>query len=75
MSDRKSLEEYKAAYPTHCYWCGGLLDGPPSSDEELQEMLDEHDRLFPGESMDTSCVICDPCFLAHCPGGKKISMN
>lgn len=75
MRSRKTLEQIRRAYPASCYWCGETLDGPPPTDEELHEMLDEHDRLFPGEPLETSTVICDPCFLAHCPGGRKISMN
>ena len=72
---RHDLDAYRASYPKTCFKCGAPLDGPPESDEELQEMLDEHARLFPGEAIDTSCVICDLCFHTYCPGGKRIGLN
>lgn len=73
-TDKESLAKYREAYPTECYWCGEEL-GPPPGDEELRVQIEEHDRLFPGQPIEARTVICDPCFLAHCPGGEKISMN
>ena len=74
-TDKQSLAAYRETYPTECFWCGRELEGPPPGDEELAAMIEEHDRLFPGEPLETGTVICDPCFLAHCPGGNRISMN
>jgi len=68
------LKQYREDYPKKCYKCGGDLGGP-GSDEDLIEMVKEHDGLFPGESLSTSEIICDQCFLTICPGGKLIGMN
>jgi len=69
------LKDFRDEYPAACYRCGRPLEGPPESDEDLQKQIDEHAELFPGEPLDTSCVICDQCFHTYCPGGKKIGMN
>ncbi len=69
------LKAFRESYPKACYKCGVALDGAPESDEDLEAQLQEHDELFPGEPIDTSCVICDRCFHTYCPGGKKIGMN
>jgi len=67
------LKAYRESYPKACYKCGVALEGPPESDKELEEMLQEHQELFPGEPLDA--VICDRCFHTYVPGGKKIGMN
>ena len=61
-------------YPKKCAHCGGPLEGP-GTDEEIAEQLAEHDKLFPGQSLTTSEVICDRCFQGICPGGNLISMD
>ena len=73
-TDKESLAAYRETYPTECFWCGEAL-GPPPGDEELRVQIEEHDRLFPEAQLETGTVICDKCFLAHCPGGNRISIN
>lgn len=71
----EDIAAYRAAYPKACYKCGGELAGPPPTNEEIREMLQEHDLLFPGKSIDTSCVICEKCFQTYVPDGKTIGFN
>jgi len=73
-SEREFVAKKRASYPKDCAHCGDDLDGP-GTDEEILEMRQEHDRLFPGCSQDTVAVICDECFKRLCPGGKPIGMN
>ena len=58
----EDLERYRSEYPKACANCGGELTGPPEDDQELIEMVEEHDKLFPGKPLSTAAVICDPCF-------------
>ena len=70
----EQLAKYREDYPTKCARCGDDLEGAPE-DEELDEQLEEHDRLFPGQPISTTEVICDSCFQTICPGGKVIGFN
>jgi hypothetical protein len=74
MRTDAEIEAFRERYPKACYKCGEALDGPGTV-EEIRQMIEEHDRLFPGEEIDTSCVICDSCFHTYCPGGKKLRMD
>jgi len=71
---KEALKKYREEYPKICAMCGGDLEGA-GTDEEIIDKIKEHDELFPGESLSTSVVVCDPCFQRICPGGKKISFQ
>ena len=66
----EDLARYRRKYPENCAGCGKPLDGGPESDDELIDMVREHDRLFPGEPLSQATVVCDECFNKLVPGGQ-----
>ena len=53
-----------------CHMCKGVFD-KEWSDEEAKA---EHDRDFPGESLDTACVMCDDCYQKVRPDTHPLQM-
>lgn len=51
-----------------CSMCNGVFE-KGWSDEEAQA---EHDRDFPGQSMETSAVVCDDCYQKVCPATHPV---
>jgi len=74
MTKKEYIKKRREEYPKSCAMCGGPLNGP-GTDQELEEMFEEHNKLFPDTSITTAEVICDTCFQRICPGGKTIGMN
>jgi hypothetical protein len=50
-----------------CAMCGGTFDKVQDDEWSDAKAKEEHDRDFPGESLETSCVICDDCYKIICP--------
>lgn len=67
----EALARYRADYPKKCAICEGPLEGPPADDAEFIEQITEHDDTFPGDSLATAVLVCDPCYQK----GKPCTMT